>query len=673
MQKLFSGLRPHLPLLLLFIALLVMHAPGLFGGKVYGDEDVVAVFFADKCRLRNLLTGRESWSFWDPLPFLGMPRLANYQMAWFSPDSLYFGLLNPLAAWRFYPFLGDLGLLSCSYFFLRPRVSATAAWLGAGFYVLTGDCLKATQDHQVKSTMMALLLILGCNQRWLSGGRRRWLAVLAFATYWQMSAGAVSHLYYQSLTLPLLVILQIIEAPSTTRVRRAGLAALTFVGASLIGLFPWFPLLEWSAHGSRQLLEGANFTEAYRLNLSEAIRVFCDELVAFWPRGPIENGGGYSLSAGFSIALLVFVVYACRRDRRTWPVVTLAVLISLQMLGDRGFFLWLLHKAVPYTQQIRGPHRFFFSGGLLWVQVATIGLDLMLLRQRLLAWSLSLWALSLNLWVMGPQIAGAYLEPSAFDGPPLPPAGPYRMAVNFAPNPKPPLQWLPYSLTQGRATLIFPNVLCEGNYFRGLLYSQYGARGKELLPGFVYSFTPIPPRRPEHPLLRSWGLSWVLQPRGEQFSWQFLGESPRFWTVVQADPAQDADSENQWAAGSDWKPFERACIRGTVPALGKTPARILSVYDHPDEQVLQTEGEGCLLLSNDSWDPGWECLIDGQPAEVRRANLALKACWLPPGRHEVRWRYRLLWPRKALLSVTLGGFLLAGVGLLARKRGSASS
>lgn len=655
-------------LLGLVAALLFMHAPGLFGGKVYGDEDVLAVFFVDKFRLHRLWTGQEAWSFWDPLPFLGMPRLANIQMAWFSPDCLFFGLFHPLTTWRFYPFLSDLGMLSAAYFFLRARRSAPAAWMGAGLYTLTGDCLKLTQDEHVKSALIALLLLLGAHQRWLDSGRRRYLAWLALATYWQLSTGAASQLYYHFLGLPLFYLLQVREAPQSFRWRRAGLSALTFVGATLVGFFAWFPLTEWTAHGSRTLMSGANFAEAYRLNLGELVSVFADEFLLLWPQSPIQNGGGYALNAGFSLVLWVFVAYACARERRCWPAVALAVLVSLQMLGDRGVFLWILHKLLPYTQQIRGPHRFFFIGGLLWVQIAALGFEQMLRKRHWWAWGLGLWALCLNLWMVAPQIRGVYVDTEALQGPPLPPPDRQRMAVNFAPNPKPPLQWLPYSLSQGRMTLIFPNVICEANYFRGLLYSQYGARGKELLAGFVYSFTPIPPRRPEQPLLRSWGLSWVLQPHGEQFGWQFLGASPRFWTVTQVEATTDTESENRWAERSDWKPFEQAILWGGPPILGTTPARILSIHEQADQQILETDGEASLLVCSENWDPGWECLIDGKPVEVRRANVALKACLVPAGRHQVRWRYRLLWLPKALMSVFLGSLLLIGVALLSRKR-----
>ncbi|MFN8606237.1 MAG: hypothetical protein U0931_01810 [Vulcanimicrobiota bacterium] len=648
---------------LLLAALLALHWPAFFQSRIYGDEDVVGVFWADKCRLHRLFTGAESWTFWDRLPFLGMPRLANFQMCWFSPESLYFGLLDPHLAWRFFPFLSDLGLLTAIYFLFRGRVSASAAWLGAGFFVLTGDCLKTSQDTAVKFELASMALLLAFNQRWLASGRRRYLVGMALATAWQMDGGAVSQFYYQLLALPFICLLQIWEAPAATRLRRGGLGIATFLGASLAFSLPWFPLMEWSAHGSRKVLEGGGFAEAYSLNVPELLSVFADEVGVFGPARTIERGGGYSLTASFSLAVLALVIYAARRKERRLTLL-LAVLLALQMMGEKGILLWLLHKLVPFTQQVRGPHRFFYPAGLLWAQLAALGLDDLFKSRPRLAWSLALWAIGVNLWALQPAISGAYVPAEAFAGIPLPPDGPERLAVDFSKNPKPPLQWLSYPLTQGRATMIFPNVLSEESYFRGLLFSQYGENARKVMPRLVYSFAPVPPAVADHPLLRSWGLGWVLQVGAEGFGWRNQGPAPRHWAVTRVTPLAGVDAENAWAQQRDWKPFEQASLAGDCPPLGATPAQITILSDGVDEQSLTSDGPASLLIGADNWDPGWECLVDGNPVQVRRANLALKACFIPEGKHTIYWRYRLLWLPKALVTALVGLAVLILVAAL---------
>ena len=650
----------RIALLILLLGLIALHAPALFQGKTLGAEDVLALFWADKYRVHNLGTGLETWSNWDPLPFLGMPRLANAQIGWFDPTNLIFVWLAPLQAWRFYGILSDFGLLMAAYYFLRTRSSAQCAWLAAGFYTFSGDCLRTSQSPPVKSALIAMFLILACHDRWLRSGRRRYLVGLAGAAGWQILSCAVSQLYYQYLSLPFFFFWQVAEAPKP-RGRRGVISALVFVGATLACSFPWFPLLEWSSHGSRNLVGGTSFSEAYRYTVREALMTFSDETLVLWPTR-WEHGGGYPLMPGFSLAVLAMVLYACRR-RSHRIIAVIGVVLAMQMLGEQGVLLWILHKVVPFTQQLRGPHRFIFCASLAWVQAAALGLDELLRKRPKLAWSLALWALFVNFWVMVHWLGGVYSGPETFAGVPLPP-GPGRVVVNYAAEPKAPLFWLAYPLTQGRPTLMIPHSAVDGSFFRGMLYSQYGLEAASLIPKLVFYSTPLPPRRPQQPLLKSWGLSWVLQPVEGNFGWQSLGAGPRFSTVVQVQACPDEAAENAWAERSDWKPFQQACLAGPVPSLGQAPARVVVRLDTPDEQRLETEGEASLLVVSDNWDPGWECSVDEQPVEVRRANLALKACLLPAGHHQVHWRYRPSWMARALPVVGAGlVLLLMAVGL----------
>ena len=652
-------------LLMVLLLLLGLHNGALWEGKVLAAEDVFNLYWCDKLRLHNLWTGAESWSDWDPLTFLGLPRLANLQVGWFNPDNLFFLCLEPNQAWRLFPFCSDLAVILSCYFFLRPRISRHAALIASGLYLLAGDCFKSVQDPPVRTAMVAMLLLLGCSQRWLASGRRRYLVGLALMAAWQMVSCAVSQLYFQFIALPFICLLQIYYCRSSWK--RGLVAILAFLGATVASSFVYFPLLEWSSHGSRKMLAGSNFSEAYRLGLGELGKIFFwDDFLALGPPQLMQFGGGYPLSAGFSLAVTLFVLYACRRPGQR-AAAAVAVLIALQTLGERGGLMWVLHKTVPFTEQIRGPHRFIFAANLLWIQVAASGLELLLARRRRLAWLLAIWALGVNFWAASRWLHENYQDPQVFAGIPLPPAGPGRVVVNFAKQPRPPLAWLSYPVTQGRATLIIPTSAVEGNCFRGMFYSQYGTGSERLLPKLAFYSTPLPPLKPRQPLLRSWGLDWVLQPAEGGFGWEFLGPAPRHWTVTQVTSAPDANAENLWAERSDWNPRQQAIVAGPISALGATPARILSVTEQADEQIIRTTGEASLLITADNWDPNWDCSIDGQAAPVLRANVALKACLVPAGEHEVRWHYQPRWLQRALPAVVLGALLLAlafGLGQL---------
>jgi len=86
------------------------------------------------------------------------------------------------------------------------------------------------------------------------------------------------------------------------------------------------------------------------------------------------------------------------------------------------------------------------------------------------------------------------------------------------------------------------------------------------------------------------------------------------------------------------------------------------VRDALDEVVLRTAAPtATLLVLADMYAPGWRADIDGQPAEVLRADLILRAVAVPPGEHEVRFVYQDDSVR-AGLAISLAG--IGGVLLL---------
>jgi len=92
----------------------------------------------------------------------------------------------------------------------------------------------------------------------------------------------------------------------------------------------------------------------------------------------------------------------------------------------------------------------------------------------------------------------------------------------------------------------------------------------------------------------------------------------------------------------------------------------------PEEVVLETSSKepGYLVLA-DSWYPGWEATVDGQPARVERANMLFRAVYLPAGEHTVRMWYQPRtwawgWKISALVALALG---VAALGR--RRRGGA--
>lgn len=63
-------------------------------------------------------------------------------------------------------------------------------------------------------------------------------------------------------------------------------------------------------------------------------------------------------------------------------------------------------------------------------------------------------------------------------------------------------------------------------------------------------------------------------------------------------------------------------------------------YRTTEVQLRAATTYRAFLVLNDLWYPGWEVEVDGRPAELLRANLLFRAVALPPGRHDVTFRFR---------------------------------
>jgi hypothetical protein len=107
------------------------------------------------------------------------------------------------------------------------------------------------------------------------------------------------------------------------------------------------------------------------------------------------------------------------------------------------------------------------------------------------------------------------------------------------------------------------------------------------------------------------------------------------------------------------------------PPSSGAPSSTVAVEGYAPEQVTlraSLSAPGYVVLS-DSWYPGWKAYVDGQEAEIERANVLFRAVYVPAGTHTVRLEYRPVSYRVGLgiSTVTLAG-LAAAWALLKRKR-----
>ena len=90
------------------------------------------------------------------------------------------------------------------------------------------------------------------------------------------------------------------------------------------------------------------------------------------------------------------------------------------------------------------------------------------------------------------------------------------------------------------------------------------------------------------------------------------------------------------------------------------------VSDAPERLRLRCRSDAAsFAVVADSWFPGWSATVDGTPAPILRANLAMRAVPLPAGEHDVELVYR---PAHLALGFVVSALALALALLLAAWR-----
>ncbi len=149
---------------------------------------------------------------------------------------------------------------------------------------------------------------------------------------------------------------------------------------------------------------------------------------------------------------------------------------------------------------------------------------------------------------------------------------------------------------------------------------------------------------------------------------------PRAFLVHRARVASTEQEAERWVADAAFQP-EREAVLLDGQGLDTDAAgdeRVAFEAYGPEYARLRvtTVADGYLVLA-DSYYPGWTVRVDGQPAKVLRADVALRAVALPPGEHVVEfafapasWRFGL-----AASAIAWGALELATVALVLRFAG----
>lgn len=111
------------------------------------------------------------------------------------------------------------------------------------------------------------------------------------------------------------------------------------------------------------------------------------------------------------------------------------------------------------------------------------------------------------------------------------------------------------------------------------------------------------------------------------------------------------------------EPAQGASLAAHTPQSDLRGAEIKVYEPHRVLVEADLDADGFLVLS-DTYYPGWRAYVDGQEAQIYRADYLFRAVFLEEGEHIVEFRYRPLFVRAGLGVYAVAGALVLGFGLL---------
>jgi hypothetical protein len=142
---------------------------------------------------------------------------------------------------------------------------------------------------------------------------------------------------------------------------------------------------------------------------------------------------------------------------------------------------------------------------------------------------------------------------------------------------------------------------------------------------------------------------------------------PRAWIPVEVQEQVDDHAALEAMANPAFNPAAMAFVADVLPFpsvsnQAHTPVQFTT--REPEHLVLSfsTPTDGLLMLS-EVYYPGWRATVDGEPAPILRADVALRAVPVHAGRHQVEMVYDP-WSVKIGIGVTVATLLIAGLLIL---------
>ena len=156
---------------------------------------------------------------------------------------------------------------------------------------------------------------------------------------------------------------------------------------------------------------------------------------------------------------------------------------------------------------------------------------------------------------------------------------------------------------------------------------------------------------------------------------EFTGALPRARLFHQWESAPDPTAALQRIVDPEFDPTKSVTIVGNAPPSGRgvtlpRPEPVKIVHYDAHRVVLEAiVGHPAILLLNDGHHEDWKVRVNGEPAELLRANYLMRGVYLEPGAHDIEFRFQPV-SRSLYLSgaTTILAFGLTGLAVLDARR-----
>jgi len=572
------------------------------------------------------------------------------------------------------------------YALARARGRSRAASALAGIALAVGGYLVLQTRHLMfveATAWLPWVAAAGC--RFVDTGSRRWLVATAAAIALLLATGGVSMIYYGAWFVAALLAVRAAQSPSRKRAF-AGLAL-----AALLGLALAAPMLAPAlAHGllSPRALgvddhfasEGAWPHWGFVATLALP-NVFGDDAAGTWRGGYVqwELAGYYTGMLTFALAAW-WLMRGDRRRRAERIVFGALLLLALGLAREHSWVHRVALRVLPLLSSTRCPARALYLFSLILPLAAADGLDAIAARlapSRRRTWSLA----AVAIVAIDLLIAHRHENPSL------------ALADAQAASRVEATQFLVENQRDGDR-FVNDVHLDHALHNAGLLWDLDGASGYSSLPLWRYLHylwianhgAPYPHARLHDdlsaqglwrfssPLVDALAVRWVLAarpPNGPGFVRRFAGSDgvdvwenteaqPRAWLVGAARVVSDEKTAASAIAAADFDPRALAVIEQLPSPPPQGVGRVERwARRSPVEIALDVACDApSLLVLSEPYAPGWQATVDGAPAPLYAADLALQAIPLGAGRHAVVVRYR---SAPLAVGLTVGALALAAL------------